>query len=366
MTPVGLMPSNPPHCTASGTPLDDRGAHEPAEQRVARARREPEAPGDEIPDDRTGEGGTEHGDRLVCTDGDDPGDRARDRRTEEHRTEDVPDAGECDRRTGLRGAGAHKRGDGVRGVVESVGDGEGECDRNPQHQARVHGSSLVRPGVVRRADRRTAAESLWSLVRAAPGSHHGGMDGVPTSRSRWRADEGWIGIAVVIMAALAVAAVVVGALWLRRGPTRPSVKGAVDRFRASSTSAGSSVALQPRPGVYLYAGTGDEHLSFLSTGQSQDGNLPGTVTTGADGCWTFAIDYNSFHRQTWSRCATDGRLVELGGTTDQRFDFGVFSQSEHTAVLCNPPDRALRPDDRRRWHGCRSVRRALADDRRRP
>lgn len=154
---------------------------------------------------------------------------------------------------------------------------------------------------------------------------------------RRRAQGGWIGVvAIVVTAALLGGAGYVGAMWLRRGPSKASVGGAVDRFRASGTGA-QRVASQPRPGVYLYAGTGTEHLSFLSTKQSQVGSLPGTVTTGAGGCWTFAIEYNSFHRQSWSRCATNGRLVERGGITDQRFDFGAFGQSEHTVVTCTPP-----------------------------
>ena len=161
------------------------------------------------------------------------------------------------------------------------------------------------------------------------------MAGVPTSTKRSGTD-GWLGITVAIVLTLGLATVG-GALLLRHGPGRASVGGAVDRFRASGATPHATVAMQPRAGVYVYTGTGDEHLSFLSTAQSQDGSLPGTVTPGADGCWTFAIEYNSFHHQTWSRCAVDGRLVEPGGTTDQKFDFGMFSQSEHTDVVCNPP-----------------------------
>ena len=154
---------------------------------------------------------------------------------------------------------------------------------------------------------------------------------------RRRTERGWVGVAAIVASALVLGSgVVVGTMWLRRGPGRPSVGGAVDRFRSSATGT-KRLASQPHPGVYLYDGTGTEHLSFLSTQQSQVGSLPGTVTTGAGGCWTFAIEYNSFHRQTWNRCVTDGRLVERGGTTDQRFDFGVFSQKEHTVIVCTPP-----------------------------
>jgi hypothetical protein len=111
-------------------------------------------------------------------------------------------------------------------------------------------------------------------------------------------------------------------------------EGAVDRFQSTSTS---GAARGPRPGVYVYAGTGEEKLSFLSTRQSQDGNLPGTVVARSDGCVDFGIEYNSFHRQSWMRCETDGQWVERQNTTEQKFDFGPFSQQEHTRVSCSPP-----------------------------
>ncbi|MGZ4688822.1 MAG: hypothetical protein ACXVKA_11140 [Acidimicrobiia bacterium] len=111
----------------------------------------------------------------------------------------------------------------------------------------------------------------------------------------------------------------------------------MNRFRSSAPGDAGSVERRPNPGVYVYAGTGEERLSFLGTHQSQIGNLPGTVALGGDGCWTFALEYNSFHRQSWSRCTVNGRFVEHGNSTDQKFDFGVMSQSEHTEVVCRPP-----------------------------
>jgi hypothetical protein len=42
------------------------------------------------------------------------------------------------------------------------------------------------------------------------------------------------------------------------------------------------------------------------------------------------------HRQTWSRCAKDGRLLEHGNISEQKFDFGALSQSERTQVVCEP------------------------------
>ena len=150
---------------------------------------------------------------------------------------------------------------------------------------------------------------------------------------------------VIVALTLVVVAIVGGVLWWNgRGPTKPSIGGAVDRFRSSATASGPAIALRPDPGVYIYAGTGSEHLSFLSTSQSQNGDLPGTVTRGADGCWSFVIDYNSFHRQTSDRCSRGGRLVERGGATDQKFDFGALSQSEHTETVCDPPTTLYDPE----------------------
>jgi hypothetical protein len=135
------------------------------------------------------------------------------------------------------------------------------------------------------------------------------------------------GVVVVLVALL-------GWWWAARGPGRPSIEGAVDRFQSTSTS---FAARGPRPGVYVYASRGDEDLSFLSTHQSQDGNLPATVVARSDGCFDFTIEYNSFHRQSWTRCETDGRFVERQNVTEQEFDFGPFSQHEHTEISCSPP-----------------------------
>lgn len=122
-----------------------------------------------------------------------------------------------------------------------------------------------------------------------------------------------------------------------RGPSRPSVGAAIDRFHTSTTMTGEAGALQPSAGVYVYSGTGSESLSFMATKQPQGPTEPGTVTLEADGCWTFRMDFNSFHHQTWRRCARGTTLLETGGSADQKFDFVAFEQSEHSTVTCDPP-----------------------------
>ncbi len=125
--------------------------------------------------------------------------------------------------------------------------------------------------------------------------------------------------------------------WEQRGPSRPSVGAAVNRFRTSTSAPDAPANWTPRPGVYLYAGHGTESLSFLGTKQGQGPTEPGTITSLPNGCWTLRMDFNSFHSQTWTRCSVGGALTERAGTTDQKFDFAAFSTTEHTDVTCVAP-----------------------------
>lgn len=63
--------------------------------------------------------------------------------------------------------------------------------------------------------------------------------------------------------------------------------------------------------------------------------MPATVTVGADGCWTFRIDYNSNHWQTWDYCWRDGTLEETGGQTYQKWDFAVFVSETTSTFTCS-------------------------------
>jgi hypothetical protein len=143
-------------------------------------------------------------------------------------------------------------------------------------------------------------------------------------------------IAVVALLIVVVGAGSLFVAWHNRGPSRPSITKAVGQFRTSSTEPVAPLPLVPRPGVYVYRGGGAESLTFMNTHQKQGPDEPGTVTVAPDGCWTFALQYNSFHSQTWNRCAHDGEIVETGGSTTQKFDFVAFKQSEHSVVVCVP------------------------------
>jgi hypothetical protein len=151
-------------------------------------------------------------------------------------------------------------------------------------------------------------------------------------------------VVVIVLAVLTVVGVWLAIRWNARGPDEASVGEAVERFRSSSTQSRAADVLVPRAGVYTFSGSGEERLSFLSTSQPQGPVLPGTVTHGDSGCWTFQIEYNSFHRQTWDWCSRDGMLFEHGGTTHQQFDFVAFAVDETSRFTCDPPFVAVDPE----------------------
>ena len=95
-----MDPVEPAPVHRVGPSHDERGADEPAEQRVPRARRQAAPPGEPVPGHRTRERGAEHRDHIVRTDRDDARDRARHRLAEQQRAEHVADRGEHHRAAG--------------------------------------------------------------------------------------------------------------------------------------------------------------------------------------------------------------------------------------------------------------------------
>ncbi len=150
-------------------------------------------------------------------------------------------------------------------------------------------------------------------------------------------------VAGVVAAGFAVGVVVFVMLWRSSGAHQVSTSAARQRFeQGSSTSLAPTTALRPAAGVYLYRGSGTEHLSLPPKSQSQGPQMPATVTHRSDGCWTFRIDYSSQHWQTWVYCPRDGGLVELGGQTFERWDF-VFTKYDSTSSFtCAPASVAIR------------------------
>ena len=149
-------------------------------------------------------------------------------------------------------------------------------------------------------------------------------------------------LVAVLVAVFAFVAVVV-VIWRGSGAHQASTRDAERRFAQSSSSeAPVPNVLRPPAGVYLYRGSGTEHLSLPPKSQHQGPEMPATVTYRADGCWTFRIDYNSAHWQTWIYCSRAGELDELGGQTFERWDFVVTKFDSTSTFTCDPPSVVIR------------------------
>jgi hypothetical protein len=156
----------------------------------------------------------------------------------------------------------------------------------------------------------------------------------PIRRRRWP----WVVGALVLVLALAGGAL--AWIWGGKGADQASVGDALTRFRAAQAR-GDANPLQPAAGVYRYRGTGTESLSVLGARQSWGPVIPVTVTTTGPGCWTVRIDYSTNHRQELDYCERGTRLLELGGRTRQKFDFGAFAADDTQAFVCDPPGVAV-------------------------
>jgi hypothetical protein len=146
---------------------------------------------------------------------------------------------------------------------------------------------------------------------------------------------------LVAVAAGLTATVAIGWVVLRAGqPGPPSVPDAVERFQDHAEDTAPSPTPRPPAGVYTYRGEGHEHLSFPPLDQQDGAELPGTVTHGRGGCWTFRIDFNQGHWQGWHYCpSADGRgVVERGGDSGQRWNLGVngLENTSHFTCEDNP------------------------------
>lgn len=149
-----------------------------------------------------------------------------------------------------------------------------------------------------------------------------------------------------VLTALAVlVAVVLAVGWIVLRTDQPgpaSLDDALDRFQAG---AGDEPSATPRPpaGVYTYRGEGGAHLSFPPLDQADGDELPGTVTHGARGCWTFRVDFNSAHWQSWRYCPLAGGegFAEVAGASGQRWDLGVQTVGNVSRFGCSPPNPVL-------------------------
>jgi hypothetical protein len=153
-----------------------------------------------------------------------------------------------------------------------------------------------------------------------------------------------VGIVLGVVLLVAAGAGVLAYLWQRPDARPVSVNEAEKRLDGAAGDGANGAAFIPAEGVYSYTGSGSEALSIPPKSQAEGPEMPATVLHHAHGCWTFRIDYSTNHWQDWRYCARDGRLVDQGGRTFQRWDF-VVSTIENTSTFpCDPPSVVLRSD----------------------
>ena len=152
-------------------------------------------------------------------------------------------------------------------------------------------------------------------------------------------DDGTVKLWRWIIGVLAVFALIGGVAfvlaWRNSGSRPVSLDEAKRRFEStSSTVAPPPSPLRPSAGVYEYRGSGTEHLDKPPKSQSQGPTMPATITYQADGCWIFRIDYSTGHWQSWTYCARNGGLDEVGGQTYERWDFVMFKVDSTSTFTC--------------------------------
>jgi hypothetical protein len=150
---------------------------------------------------------------------------------------------------------------------------------------------------------------------------------------------------IVLVSLFAVVLAVVGlAAWAVLSVDDPgpaSVGDALDRLQEEGGDDGGDRVLRPPEGVYVYEGEGREELSFPPLSQRDGDTMPATVTHEPDGCWTFRLDFNASHWQSWTYCRTDEGVVEVGGANGQAWDIGVSTVSNESTFTCDPPSPVL-------------------------
>jgi len=156
----------------------------------------------------------------------------------------------------------------------------------------------------------------------------------------------------VIVAVLVIAVGGFAYLWSRSGAHPVSLAEARRRFLERRVGElGAASTYRPAEGVYSYSGSGSESLSSPSPPKSQTEGpeMPGTVSHGSGGCWTFRLDYSSNHWRKWKFCADADGLHEVGNRVFQRWDFVVRSIDNLAVMTCDPPavviERGMQPGD---------------------
>jgi hypothetical protein len=148
----------------------------------------------------------------------------------------------------------------------------------------------------------------------------------------------WVPLAAVAVLAAVGVAVAVVLFVVREDPGAKPVDEAVEDFRSSTGQTGGDARPTggPQAGVYLLDGEGREAISFPPVEQADGSTMPMTITSGSADCWTLRIDYNEAHWQDWDLCLEGNALMETGGHTWQRWDFGALVVENLSTFVCDP------------------------------
>jgi EmrB/QacA subfamily drug resistance transporter len=249
---------------------------------------------------------------------------------------------------------------GALGVAQHVGGSFGGQLADAARQAFVSGMDLgllVGAAVVGAAgavvlvvlpNRAPEYRSGTSVPVAEPG--RGTVDTGSRSRAparhrrrRWP----WIVLATLVVIGGGGA----GVIWLTTNRARPvTLRQAESRLGRGGK--GAPGAARPEPGVYLYTGSGTEHLTLPPLSQPEGPSMPGTVTLQGPNCFVFRIDYSTHHWQTWDYCLHGANLWEAGGQTWQLWSIGPLNVTNLSTFSCIPGTMAVAasalPDQR--WH----------------
>lgn len=150
-----------------------------------------------------------------------------------------------------------------------------------------------------------------------------------------------IGVAVVVALVVGVSAVLFAT---REQPGAKSVDEAAEELAVGTTAPVGSTRFGPEPGVYQAEGEGREEISLPGISQVDGDVQPITVEALEDGCWRWTVDHNVAHWQDWRFCERDGVVVDHGGQTYQRWDFGALTVENLTTFTCDPPSVVIDPE----------------------
>src|SRR5262249_4285641 len=133
---------------------------------MARTRRQAPSPCDEVPGRRGGEGGAHDGQHLGRLDPDDAGTGVRSCAPEKQGAGDVEDGGQEHGASRSGRPGGNEAGDGVRRVMQPVGEGEAEAHGDAERESGVHCLRTAANGPRTRTtlmsgERRTGAEAAY-------------------------------------------------------------------------------------------------------------------------------------------------------------------------------------------------------------